>query len=121
MRETDHQKNQGHLALSLTEATLSMVLLVIIVAGAALGTGFYLGTRSTQTAEVVELCADLSRANEDRVQAIKVNYDIMHNRVQKYEEFLLDTGLTPTLPLATSSSADNHRTRKKHRLGRGGS
>lgn len=104
MDELKNQSGNKFIALSLGESFMFLVVLVLIVSGLALGAGFYLGVQTTQTAEVASLCNDLMRANEDRVTAIKVNYGILEDKVKKYEEFLVGTGLEPTLPVVTRPS-----------------
>jgi uncharacterized membrane protein len=94
-------------ALSLLECMMFIVLLVLLVGGAGVGAGYYLGShpRNNQLNAVIGLAQSLETAHENERTAIKANYDIIMLRLEKYETFLLGAGIEPTLPLATRPQA----------------
>jgi hypothetical protein len=92
-------------ALTGIEILLISLVLFVFVSVSSLGLGFFLGTKTTKTSEIVDICQSAIEAQEDRVEAIKYNFDIVLAKTKKYEDFLINTGLKPTLPIATSFDA----------------
>lgn len=119
------EKTDKGIPISLGTALLSIVLLCFVFLGLGLGAGFYFGVQGTRegaelspAAQISDTCRALSRAYEGRIAAERVNQDILMARVAKYETFLVEVGVQPTLPVESLPKTAMRKAKKK--LGVGG-
>jgi hypothetical protein len=110
------------LALSFMECMLFLILLVLLIGGAGIGAGYYLGSQPghNQLNSVIGLAEDLSTAHESERKAIQVNYDMIRLQLARYEQFLLGAGIEPTLPMATKPPVQSAKASSKRRHAVGG-
>jgi len=91
---TETQKAADAVPISLLSASLILILFAVFFMGFGLSAGFYFGVQTTKAAptDVSTICEKALTAEEGRLRAVMVNYDIQRAELEKYQKFVTETG-----------------------------
>lgn len=90
---SEGQSNEG-VPVSIGTAILAVIMIASACFTIGLGLGYFFGTSNSYAAQITGVCSAMVRAHEGELSAIKINFDQMKFKTDRYETFLLGTGAT---------------------------